>query len=245
MKISIICVYNNNEVLDSQLLSSLKKQNIDYEFIGIDNAKNKFNSAAAALNYGASQSSGDVLVFSHQDIILKEECSLYEFANAINQKEVGVIVGTQGVREKDKTYYSNLTAGAIYDPKLLTDFPKECIKVDCVDEGFFGMKKETWKQYMFDEVSCDNWHLYAVDQCLNARKNGYGVFVYPIQMHHFSFGRITISYFNNLRTLCNKYRKSNRLIWTTCYKVYTNPLYINFLILVWSMNRILRRKGLN
>ena len=51
MKVSVICVYNNSKQLEEQLLKSLKMQDLDYEFIPIDNSTNRFKSAATALNY--------------------------------------------------------------------------------------------------------------------------------------------------------------------------------------------------
>ena len=50
--LSIICVYNNRDILEKYLLNSLKVQSIEYELILIDNTSGKFNSAAKALNYG-------------------------------------------------------------------------------------------------------------------------------------------------------------------------------------------------
>ena len=100
MKISVICVYNNEESFNSQLLYTLKKQKIDYELIAIDNRNHRFSSAAAALNYGARKSKGDVLIFSHQDIYLKTGNELEKLAEVISKEPIGTIVGTQGVREK-------------------------------------------------------------------------------------------------------------------------------------------------
>ena len=68
MLISIICVYNNKEILEKYLLESLKTQNEEYELILIDNRENKFNSAASALNYGGKKSKGEILIFVHQDV---------------------------------------------------------------------------------------------------------------------------------------------------------------------------------
>lgn len=42
--ISIICVYNDEATLKENLVSSLKKQDTDYELILVDNAKNNFRS---------------------------------------------------------------------------------------------------------------------------------------------------------------------------------------------------------
>nr|WP_288810395.1 glycosyltransferase [uncultured Anaerostipes sp.] len=245
MKISVICVYNNEESFNSQLLYTLKKQKIDYELIAIDNRNHRFPSAAAALNYGARKSKGDVLIFSHQDIYLKTGNELEKLAEVISKEPIGTIVGTQGVREKSKIYYSNLTAGKQLDEKLNYEFKNQLYEVACVDEGLFGMKRDTYDNHNFDEKLCNNWHLYCVEQCLYARKHGAKVYVFPSQIHHYSYGTITYLYMDNLRRICRKYRKEFKYIWTTCYKVKTNPIYINVLVFIWVLNRKIRRRSIN
>lgn len=242
MMMSVICVYNNKQQMHDQLLKSLKMQTTPYEFIPLDNTENTFRSAAEALNYGARQATGDILIFSHQDIYFKTSKELGELADAIAQCDVGTIIGAIGVREPSKVYYGNYTDSEEYDPKLRNGFNKELYSVSCVDECVFGMKRETWIDHPFDEQLCDNWHLYAVEACLWARKNGHKVYVYPSQIHHFSRGRISMGYMLNLRELCNVYRRDFKYVWTTCYKVKTNFFYINSLVLLWILNRLIRGK---
>ena len=242
MKISVICVYNNTDALEAQLLASLKTQDAEYEFIGLDNRDRTYACAADALNAGAEQATGDILIFSHQDIYLKTPSELEKLASAIASCETGTIVGTQGVREPSKLYYENLTAGEEFDPALRNQFPDELVEVSCVDEGLFGMTRKTWEGHPFDAVLCDNWHLYCVEQCLFARKSGHKVYVWPAQIHHFSYGRISLGYMKNLKKLCAVYRRDFRYIWTTCYKVRTNPVYMEALYLAWAANRFIRGK---
>ena len=245
MKISVICVFNNIDSYNTQLLASLKKQNIEYELIAVDNRQQEFSSAAKALNYAVRKAQGDVLIFVHQDIFFKTQNELKKLANAIWEQKIGTIIGTQGVREKSKKYYSNLTAGKELQEELNYECKNKLYEVACVDEGLFGMKKQTFEQHNFDEQLCDNWHLYCVEQCLYARANGNKVYVYPSQIHHFSYGNITYSYMDNLRRICRKYRKEFKYIWTTCYKVKTNPIYINILVFIWVLNRKIRRRSIN
>ncbi len=242
--ISVICVYNNEEQLKTQLEYSLKFQTVELEFIRLDNRDGKYESAAKALNLGARIAKGDILIFSHQDIYLKTENEIEELARVIDQSLVGTIIGTQGVVENSKKYYSCLTAGDVYNGDLNFDFKKRLYEVACIDEGLFGMKKSTWEAHHFDELICNNWHLYAVEQCLYARSHSGKVYVYPSQIHHFSKGRISLEYMKNMRELCRKYRNSFKYIWTTCYKVRTSNLYINGLITIWYLNRVIRRKSL-
>ena len=238
MKISIICVHNNEQSFESMLNKSLKNQNIEFELIALNNSNKEFSSAAKALNHGAEIASGDILIFSHQDVYIKEVDGIEKLAKAIEKTDVGDIVGVVGVREKSKIYYSNLTDGPQYDERIIESYKEnELIEVSSIDEVMFGMKKDTWLEHRFDENLCDNWHLYAVEQSLYARKHGHHVLVCPIQLHHFSHGTITISYMNGLRRLCEAYHDDFKYIWTTCYKVRTNKFYINTLIQIWVFNR--------
>lgn len=242
--ISIICVYNNRQQLEKQLLKSLNQQNCEFELILIDNTKNAYTSAAEALNEGVKQSKGDILIFSHQDITLKEKNGIFDFANAIDRTIDGDIVGSQGVRETSKTYYENLTCGAEYDFRKVYKYPCELMEMSCVDEGFFGMRRGTWELHSFNEILCDGWHLYCVEQCLYSRKNGKKVYVYPIQIHHYSRGTITKQYMDGLRRLCRHYRQDFKFVWTTCYKVRTSSIYINCLYYLWVINRCIRGRSL-
>ncbi len=242
MKISVICVYNKREDFENQLLSSLKEQNINYELIALDNTCGQFKSASSALNYGAERAQGDILIFSHQDICLKRKNELELFAEAISKMPHGDIFGTQGVKEPSKKYYSNLTAGDGYNDVIVNEYEEKNYEVSCVDEGFFGMKKSTWSTLKFNESLCDNWHLYCVEMCLHARKNGGHIYVWPSQLHHFSMGKISLGYMDNLKRLCKVYHNDFKYIWTTCYKVRTNWFYINTLFIVWRLNRKIREK---
>ena len=245
MRVSIICVFNNESQMNSQLKFSLANQDMEYEFIGIDNISGSFSSAAGALNHGAAIASGDILIFSHQDIFLKTEDALRMLAEAIARCETGTIVGTAGVKEPSKRYYYNLTEGINYDPTLQSCCENRLYEVSCVDEGLFGMTRATWEAHPFDEELCDNWHLYAVEACLWAREHGHPVFVFPIQIHHFSKGRISRSYMRGLIRLADRYRKSHRYIWTTCYKVPASWVYVRLLYAVWVANRVVRGRALD
>ncbi|MDP3066981.1 MAG: hypothetical protein Q8N08_09620 [Methanobacteriaceae archaeon] len=68
--ISVVCVYNDQNILDKYLLHSLKYQENSYELILLDNTQNQFKSAAEAPNYGGGQATGTYIMFIHQDLEL-------------------------------------------------------------------------------------------------------------------------------------------------------------------------------
>lgn len=233
-KISVICVSNDKSKFNEQLGASLKNQDADYELIYIDNSKNKFKSASEALNYGASISNGNILVFAHQDIYFKDSKQLSMFVDAVVGFPVGTICGAAGARELNKKNIGNYTSELEYD-ELFVNNIKKPEEVSCVDEFLLGMKKATYLSHPFDGTLCDNWHLYGVEQCLWARKNKSKVYVVPLQIHHFSHGTITLGYMNNLKKLARHYHNDFKYIWTTCYKVNTSSLYMNVLVTVWQL----------
>lgn len=242
MKISVICVYNNEKQLNNQLLASLENQQISYEFIGINNVESKFSSAAKALNHGASVASGDILIFSHQDVCLKTENELFNFADFIIKSANGTVVGVAGAVEKNKTNIGNYTSGIEINEEQIYKFNSP-VEVSCLDECFFGMSRTTYEMHHFDEILCDNWHLYAVELCLYHRSAGDKIYAYPCQVHHLSKGKISLSYMDGLVKLSDRYSKDFKYIWTTCYKVKCSKGYCRLLRVVWLINRKIRRKG--
>lgn len=241
MKISIICVHNNKQQLETALLSSLEKLNIDYEMVLIDGSNGKYKSCAEALNYGARKSTGDILIFSHQDIFIKCEKELLKFACFIEEQKKGTIVGIAGAKDSMKTNIGNYTSGGNICINYIENITKP-IEVSCIDECFFGMKRSTYNQHPFDEKICDNWHLYAVEQCLFHRNNGDKIYVFPFQIHHLSKGKINLKYMDGLVMLAKRYHKDFKYIWTTCYKVRCSVLYCKALRFIWLLNRKVRRK---
>lgn len=244
-KISVICVYNNANQLETELLKSLKNQDVEYELVLVDNRNKQYPSAAKALNCGAVRANGEYLIFTHQDITLKEKNALRDFSDAIRYVGYGSLIGAAGAIEGDAENKSNFTEGDSIDYSYVHNCSGNLQEVSCIDEAFFGMTKETWQRHHFDEELCDNWHLYAVEASLYARKQGFSVFLKPVQIHHSSLGHISQAYMRTLKRLCKAYRRDFKRIWTTCYKVRTNPIYINTLITVWKLNRIIRRKSLD
>ena len=169
-KISIICIYNNYERLNEQLIKSLsffEKKN--FELVLVDNSQHIFKSAADALNYGANKANGEVLLFSHQDFYIKDENEFYDFAHFIELHDK-VVLGVAGAIEKDKINYTNCTSGKdLIINKIENN--REIRKVSCIDECFFGLTKNRFLEHNFDSTLCDDWHFYAVEMSLYARKN--------------------------------------------------------------------------
>ncbi len=221
--ITVICVYNNEDVFNNTLKASLEKQDIGYELVALDNRGGQFTSAAAALNCGAQSHTGDgIFIFVHQDIEFVSNDSLRKFAESIEKFRTGDIVGVAGAKSAVRKIYTNITYGNEY--KKYTEPPyntygleKDFVSVDTVDECLFGMKKETYEMYKFNEQVCDGWHFYAAEICMNAVLHQNNVYVVKSDVNHLGGKAVTDKGFRQvLQKLANHYAVSFRTIATTC-----------------------------
>lgn len=235
MEISIICVYNDRDVLENHLLKSLEKQTIEYELILLDNTLNKFNSSAEALNYGGRKAKGQYLMFIHQDFEFCFNTALIEILNTLKTLENIGIAGVAG--KYSRNCVSNIYEGQppvragqihITDP----------VEVQIIDECVIIIPKKIFEKLQFDEVTCDNWHLYAHDYCLAAKRAGYKVYVLPIAGYHASDGNSFNSkaYYPTLKKFIEKYKNDYKWInttaagsWATFYPLSIQILYFKTL----------------
>ncbi|ONN27378.1 hypothetical protein XJ44_04105 [Thermosipho affectus] len=226
--ISIICVYNDEKILNEFLLSSLKMQKgIDYELILLNNKNNRYESAAVALNEGASKAKGEVLVFVHQDIRFLSSSTLNDIKNYVEKMGKG-IYGVAGV--KDKGTITNIKHGDDLKPagRYSIDFP---VRVKTLDECVIIVDRETFNKLKFNIDLIGGYHLYAVEMCLRASKQNIPIWVLPIEsIHHKSQGKLDKSYFYTLSKIVKQY-KNVKKIPTTMGIWYTNKFLFRYQLL--------------
>lgn len=229
--ITIVCCYNDKEMLYSMLLQSLQKQLGVFNIIEINAYNFNFKSAANAYNevlkcpkkYGFDEIS-EYLLFVHQDIYL-EDC---EFLLKIEKKLKSLpqsILGLAGITKEGKVY-SNLkyrNTNQFITNRQLSDQ----LEVESVDECCFALSKQLWENVRFDETVCYHWHLYAVEFCYNAKKLfGSKSYILPYScFHKYSSdnGLETDSYFlNTMWKLIKKHKNHFNKIFAPCYIVSTN-----------------------
>ena len=241
--LSIICVYNNQEVLEACLLKGLETQkNKDYELILLDNRSNQFSSAAKALNYGAKQAKSNYLVFSHQDIRMDTPDTIDKIIEYFNS---GLsFFGSSGVKKYEAKMISNVYT-ANYDDSFYAN--KLCkrinspVMVETLDECFICLTKDVFYSLgSFDEILCNNWHMYSVDLSLTAKEHGVGVYSVPLSLFHKSGGVISKSFIYNLKGVCKKHH----LIWAAmpCYHFFAFPPFMWALYYYWQFTYFLDRK---
>ncbi|WJI10169.1 glycosyltransferase family 2 protein [Methanobacterium sp. CWC-01] len=212
--ISLVCVYNNKDILETYLLKSLITQSQEYELILIDNHSEKFNSAAEALNYGGKKATGQYLMFAHQDFQLDSDIWLEEAEEILKNLDHLGVAGVAGRYGRD--FISNIKTG--FPPKFAGKIQiKEPQKVQTLDECLFIIPKKIFKDKKFDEITCGNWHLYATDYCLTVKNLGYDVFVIPMGGYHASPGYSFTpdGYYSTLKKLIKKHKAHYKWIYTT------------------------------
>jgi GT2 family glycosyltransferase len=223
--ISVICVYNNKEILDNFLLKSLNDQTTDFELILIDNSKNRFNSAAEALNYGGKKAKGNYLMFIHQDVDFSSKSWLENGEKILNSLENLGVAGIAG-KSRERKYISNIKHG-IPPKNISEDIITKPTLVQTIDECLFIIPRKLFDKMKFDYVTCNHWHLYGVDYCLQLKIKGYEIYVLPLFLYHRSSGfSLSIEYEHTLKRLMKKYRTKYVMIFTTMGDWLTfYPLY--------------------
>lgn len=211
MKLSFICVSNNQEMFDKYIVPSLQIQkNRDFEIIRVDSASKSYSSATAALNEGAARAKGEYLVFLHHDIVLENPDFIDEMLAMIEGREfyVAGVAGSlrQGHVWKRKVV-SNIVHGehrSIPGKSPVTEIRPVCT----VDECFFIIPRRIYQQHAFLEIM-PTWHLYAVEYCLWAHtqaKEGC-VLMLPLRLWHLSKGEsMSKDYYAAARKLRHVYR---------------------------------------
>lgn len=168
---------------------------LEHEIIGIHDAK----SLAEGYNRGAGQSSGEVLIFSHDDIeLLNDDFAVRLFRHLGHYDLVGV-AGTRLLIEPAwrRAGYPHL-AGLVAHRRPQDSDYHICVYgvhevpaagIEAVDGLWFAVRREVWETVRFDETVFDGFHLYDMDFSFAARLKGYRLTVAPdLLLVHHSYG---------------------------------------------------------
>ena len=232
--ISVICVYNNREILNDFLIKSISQQTFtDYELILLDNCNNRYKSAVEALNNGALQAKGDILLFVHQDVFIIDKNGFLKIAEFCKQTNFGVC-GVAGV-DINKRLICSVVQGE--KKEMAGEKANGLMEVQTLDECMFFVKKANFKGFEYID---DSWHLYAVSYSISCLKNNLKNYVLPIQVRHYSPGlSLDKTYFKTLKLYFKKHPDIKEIFCTMgCFKnnklfsLYT--IYRNFKIIVFK-----------
>lgn len=225
-KVSIIIIHTNDEQLkEAEKWIDLQDYSGEIEKIFLDNRGNKnYTSAAQALNDGAKKSTGDILIFMHQDIYLWGENSISDCVEYIESRVENIIVGFAGIASHNNQSCFDVKMG---DTEEIWAFKTNGVPVDAttLDECFLAMKKEVWEKLKFDEQTCDNWHFYGAEICLHNKLEGGINIILPSKICHYSFGVPSgKNFYRSAKKLAKKYKRDFKYIHTTCIDIKTSGL---------------------
>jgi len=217
---SIICVYNNKDILERHLLKSLKKQTTEFELVTIDNTNQQFKSIAKAFNQSGSKINNKYIMFVHQDVELLSNKWLEEAEKHLNLiKDLG-IAGVAGMSETGKTNRERGRNIIEYGPDhRLWEWGNKINApelVQTLDECLVIIPKTVFQNLKFDEEVCEGWHLYAVDYCLNVKKMNLGTYVIPMYIYRRSSCLLSSQYYQTIEKIITKHKDHVKWIYTTC-----------------------------
>lgn len=229
-RVTVICCYNDAVQFD-ELKNSLESQSEEYDLIPINNVSSDYSSCSKAFNAAMKKVKTTYVVFTHQDIILNESNMLKNFVDYLEKINVYDILGVAGVKRDSGHTITNILHGKTLKPAGSENL-KGMEKCETVDECFFGGTAECFSKYPFNETLCDNWHLYAVERCINAAVNGNSVYVCDIPLIHNSQGKINHAYNVGFLKISKFYADKLDCIYTTCASAKTN-----FVSRIWAYIR--------
>jgi hypothetical protein len=234
VKYSVISVFNDEELLEDWLLSSIDHQvESEFEIVLIDNTDSEYDCAPEALNKGAERAAGDYYIFVHQDVKLLSEIWFKQLGSFIDEIDDLGICGVSGKKYHPplQRMHSYIFQGEDKSDKITnpTEVPQE---VQTVDELLAVIPASVFNKRKFNEYICDGWHLYIVEYCLWVNnKTELSVYVLPLVVWHRSKGMaLGHEYFRILEKIYKKYnvKKVNTTvgIWLSEEYVVVNKILI-------------------
>ncbi|MDI6641957.1 MAG: glycosyltransferase, partial [Elusimicrobiota bacterium] len=210
--ISVVCVYNNEIVLNNYLIKSLMHQTVEFELIRVNNTNGKFSSAAAALNYGGEKAKCKYIMFVHQDVDLSSNKWLEDAEKLLDSIPNLGIAGVMGMSEEGRTNEERgrniIQHGTPPTTWCYGRYIQKPEPVQTVDECLIIIPRHVFNILRFDEKVCNGWHLYAVDYCLSVRKISLEVYVIPMFIYHKMGTVVAPDYFFTLFKVLRKHRSN-------------------------------------
>ena len=162
------------------------------------------------------------VAFSHQDIIFESPDTIKDFIESLCKISENDLLGVAGVKSDNKSTFSNIYDGLENKKQVGQNRISDMEECETFDECFFGGYTSYFHKNPFSEDICNDWHLYAVEQCLRARVNGGKVFVCDSKMYHKSNGTHNEKLHEGFRSLSKAYRKNYSHISTPCCRGNTD-----------------------
>lgn len=210
--------------VDSDRLSTLedsvaKSIGCDYELIVIDNKAGGL-SIFQAYNEGVRRSHGDILCFSHEDLIMHTPNWGILVAAHFKEPEVGAIGicgGTafpscpapwwnRGALNEHRANNIDTWPGKPTRHNVINPHGEHRSEVVVLDGAWICIRKSLFDFISFDEYTFNGFHGYDTDICLQVREAGKKCYViHDVLLEHFSPGVANPAWFSAVETLAAKW----------------------------------------
>lgn len=110
------------------------------------------------------------------------------------------------------------------------------LEAQTLDECCIEMRKTTWERFKFNEVVCDNWHLYAVELCLRAGEQNVLIASGSFNIKHLSYGNVDKRYMKTFKELLVIHKKK-KWVATTCKTMPTNLVIFYLYYGIWNVKK--------
>jgi glycosyltransferase involved in cell wall biosynthesis len=190
----------------------------EYELIVIDNSENKY-SIFEAYNLGINKSSGEILCFLHDDILIHTQNWGIVIANIFNSNSAIGLVGVAGSKIKTKmpsawwdcensckrmNLIQHFASGEIKDWQI--GWNNETMEEVVAIDGVFMMARKV-EGIKFNE-ELNGFHNYDLNLSFEYIKNGFEIMVTKdILIEHFSIGKLDESWYNSTLRIHKMYKK--------------------------------------
>ena len=215
MKLSLLCIVNDQNIYD-EFLEDLAAQSFkDFELLTIMNMNGEYNSARAAFNENAKNAQGDYLMFIHPDIRFMKKNALKDIAERLEHESPFGVLGVAGADADASGRRGIVTtilqgSGKEHVGRSIT----ETEEVQTLDECLFVVEREYFREHPFSDKS--GWHLYGVEYCLNAIRDGRVNKVVPSDVWHLSDGKsLNEKYMDQLEELLEEEKDYFDVIYTS------------------------------
>ena len=176
-----------------------------FEYIRIDNRHNTYN-LCSAYNEGVKRSTGETVVFVHEDVFFMEGGWGLKLNNKFSDLSIGLIgvAGTQYLFSETPGWVAagrpfikgqvihETNNGNTYNLTVFS-WENDDAEVVAVDGLFFAIRRSLFEIIEFDDQTFDGFHLYDLDICMQIHRTHRLIVTKEILLKHLSGGS-----FNNL-----------------------------------------------
>lgn len=210
---TIVVICNKEKVLKEYTENLNTQKNVIFQLIVIDNTDNQYSGARMAFNSFLAQIEHEIVIFSHPDIRFRSD---YALANILRETAKIDDYGVVGIAGCASGQIWKILTNIVHGDKKVEAGERilDITEVQTVDECFFIMKKDMIQKIKFKNK--DGWHLYAVEQSLQMKRDGKKNYVIPADVRHLSDGRsLDPSYMKGLEEIIREYKIETEYINTT------------------------------